>query len=107
MDAALVIVFCLFLVESNESGVLFRHALHAPLCLIDTVLFCKSTLNDFFQYTLEAGQNRSYTPNVDKCEHLCYPAYVVRRGVWSRAWAVVERSNDDRRKRSRPKRRCP
>src|SRR5258706_3984034 len=30
MDAALVIAFCLFLVESNESGVLFRYALHAP-----------------------------------------------------------------------------
>src|SRR5438132_11046723 len=36
MDAALVIVFCLFLVESNESGVLFRHALPAPLSFIDT-----------------------------------------------------------------------
>src|SRR5258708_25293350 len=33
MDAALVIVFCLFLVESNESGVLFRHALPAPLSI--------------------------------------------------------------------------
>src|SRR6266481_9232419 len=33
MDAALVIAFCLFLVESNESGVLFRHALPAPLSI--------------------------------------------------------------------------
>src|SRR5712691_2900908 len=33
MDAALVIIFCLFLVETNESGVLFRHALPAPLSI--------------------------------------------------------------------------
>src|SRR6266704_879477 len=44
---------------------------------------------------------------VDKCEHLCYSAYVVRGGVWSRAWVVTERSNADRRKRSLPKRTCP
>ncbi len=46
------------------------------------------------------------TSFVDKYEHLCYSAYVIWGGVWSRAWVVVERSNTDRRKRSLPKRTC-
>src|SRR6266446_3365823 len=53
MDAALVIAFCLFLVESNESGVLFRHALPAPLsitrhstrrCVSSGMLMCLTAL---------------------------------------------------------------
>src|SRR6266446_9656166 len=67
----------------------------------------RSVIQLFTIFRRLVKKNQNGYPIVDKYEHLCYSAYVVWGGVWSRAWVVAERSNADQKKWSLPKRTCP
>src|SRR5258707_14829547 len=66
----------------------------------------RSVIQLFTIFRKLVKKNQNGYPIVDKYEHLCYSAYVVWGGVWSRAWVVAERNNADQRKWSLPKRTC-